>query len=136
MLLEHFAHLIANRVDGVECCSRLLKHEPPTAMGAGRGEGNRNNMSESFSELFAKSETDIKEGEVAKGRVISVDEDNVTIDVGFKSEGLFPTWEFMEEDGTLLIKPGDIVGVLVEEAEDQNGLIVLSKEKADRLPSS
>jgi small subunit ribosomal protein S1 len=90
-------------------------------------------MSESFAELFEKSESDIKEGEVTKGRVISVDDDNVTIDVGFKSEGLVPTWEFMEEDGTLLIKAGDIVGVLVEEAEDQNGLIVLSKEKADRL---
>jgi small subunit ribosomal protein S1 len=90
-------------------------------------------MSESFAELFEKSESDIKEGEVTKGKVISVDDDNVTIDVGFKSEGLVPTWEFMEEDGTLLIKAGDIVGVLVEEAEDQNGLIVLSKEKADRL---
>ena len=90
-------------------------------------------MSESFAELFEKSGSDIKEGEVTRGRVVSVDDDNVTIDVGFKSEGLVPTWEFMEEDGTLLIKAGDIVGVLVEEAEDQNGLIVLSKEKADRL---
>jgi len=90
-------------------------------------------MSESFAELFTKSEADIKEGEVTKGKVVSLDDDNVTIDVGFKSEGLVPTWEFMEEDGTLLIKPGDVVGVLVEEAEDQNGRIVLSKEKADRL---
>ncbi len=90
-------------------------------------------MSESFAELFEKSGAEIKEGEVARGRVISIDDDNVTIDVGFKSEGIVPTWEFMEEDGTLLIKPGDTVGVLVEEAEDQNGLIVLSKEKADRL---
>jgi small subunit ribosomal protein S1 len=90
-------------------------------------------MSETFAELFTKSESDIKEGEVTKGRIVSLDDDNVTIDVGFKSEGLVPTWEFMEEDGTLLIKPGDIVGVLVEESEDQNGRIVLSKEKADRL---
>jgi small subunit ribosomal protein S1 len=87
----------------------------------------------SFADLFEKSVKQIKEGEVVRGRVLSVDEDNVQIDVGFKSEGLVPTWEFMDEDGTLLVRPGDDVDVLVEEAEDQAGRIVLSKEKADRL---
>jgi ribosomal protein S1 len=41
--------------------------------------------SESFAELFEKSVRQIKEGEVVRGRVLSVDEDNVQIDVGFKS---------------------------------------------------
>jgi small subunit ribosomal protein S1 len=90
-------------------------------------------MSQSFADLFEKSANKIKEGELVRGRVLAVDDDNVTIDIGFKSEGLVPTWEFMDEDGTLLIKPGDAVDVLVEEAEDQQGRIVLSKEKADRL---
>jgi small subunit ribosomal protein S1 len=90
-------------------------------------------MSESFAELFEKSVSSIKEGEVVRGKVLSVDEDHVQIDVGFKSEGLVPTWEFMDDDGTLLIKPGDDVDVLIEEAEDSAGRIVLSKEKADRL---
>ena len=87
----------------------------------------------SFADLFEKSVKQVKEGEVVRGRVLSVDEDNVQIDIGFKSEGLVPTWEFMDEDGTVLIKPGDQVDVLVEESEDQSGRIVLSKEKADRL---
>jgi small subunit ribosomal protein S1 len=43
------------------------------------------------------------------------------------------SWEFMDEDGTMLVKAGDQVDVLVEQAEDQNGRIVLSKEKADRF---
>jgi len=90
-------------------------------------------MSESFAELFEKSATKIKEGEVVRGRVLAIDDDHVTIDVGFKSEGLVPTWEFMDDDGTLLVAPGDDVDVLVEESEDQGGRIVLSKEKADRL---
>jgi small subunit ribosomal protein S1 len=90
-------------------------------------------MSESFAEIFEKSTTGIKEGEVVRGKVLSVDEDHVQIDVGFKSEGLVPTWEFMDDDGTVLVGPGDQVDVLVEEAEDQSGRIVLSKEKADRL---
>jgi len=87
----------------------------------------------SFADLFEKSVRQIKEGEVVRGRVLSVDEDNVQIDVGFKSEGLVPTWEFMDDDGTLLVRAGDEVDVLVEEAEDAHGRIVLSKEKADRL---
>jgi small subunit ribosomal protein S1 len=90
-------------------------------------------MSESFAELFEKAPPSVKEGDVVHGKVLAVDEDNVTIDVGFKSEGMVPTWEFMDDDGTLLVAPGDEVDVLVEEAEDLSGRIVLSKEKADRL---
>ena len=90
-------------------------------------------MSETFAEIFEKSESKIKEGEVVRGKVLSIDDDHVQIDVGFKSEGLVPTWEFMDDDGTLLIAPGDAVDVLVEESEDSSGRIVLSKEKADRL---
>ncbi len=89
--------------------------------------------SQTFAELFEQSVRNIKEGEVVRGRVLSVDEDNVQIDVGFKSEGLVPTWEFMDDDGTILVRAGDEVDVLVEESEDQAGRIVLSKEKADRL---
>jgi small subunit ribosomal protein S1 len=88
---------------------------------------------EGFAALFEQSARQVKEGEVVRGRVLSVDEDNVQIDIGFKSEGLVPTWEFMDEDGTVLVKPGDQVDVLVEESEDSSGRIVLSKEKADRL---
>jgi len=90
-------------------------------------------MSETFAEIFEKSEAKIKEGEVVRGKVLSIDDDHVQIDVGFKSEGLVPTWEFMDDDGTLLIAQGDDVDVLVEESEDSSGRIVLSKEKADRL---
>jgi small subunit ribosomal protein S1 len=88
---------------------------------------------DSFAALFDSSVKEIKEGEVTKGTVLSIDEDHVQVDIGFKSEGLVPSWEFMEEDGTLTIKVGDIVDVLIENAEDQDGRIVLSKEKADRL---
>ena len=86
-----------------------------------------------FAELFEQSLKQVKEGELVRGTVLSVDSDNVQVDIGFKSEGLIPTWEFMDEDGTLLVKAGDIVDVLVEDAEDEEGRIVLSKEKADRL---
>jgi len=86
-----------------------------------------------FAELFEKSSFRVKEGEVVQGTVLSVDSDFVQVDVGFKSEGLVAAWEFMDDDGTLQVGVGDRVDVLVEEAEDADGRIVLSKEKADRL---
>jgi len=96
-------------------------------------ETTRFDHSQSFAELFESSAEEMKEGEVTRGRVLAIDDEFVQVDVGFKSEGLVPAWEFMEEDGTMIVKPGDMVDVLVEEAEDSEGRIVLSKEKADRL---
>lgn len=89
--------------------------------------------SESFAELFEKTARTIKEGEVVQGTVLGIDSDHVHVDVGFKSEGLIPLWELMADDGKVLVKPGDKVDVLIEETEDADGRIALSKEKADRL---
>jgi small subunit ribosomal protein S1 len=87
----------------------------------------------SFAELFAKSERAMKEGEVVRGTVLAIDGESVHVDVGFKSEGLIPLWELMDDNGRVLVKPGDTVDVLIEEVEDADGRIALSKEKADRL---
>ncbi len=88
---------------------------------------------ESFAELFEKTSRTIKEGEVVQGTVLGIDGEHVHVDVGFKSEGLIPLWELMADDGRVLVKPGDRVDVLIEETEDADGRITLSKEKADRL---
>ncbi len=88
---------------------------------------------QSFADLFESSLRTYKDGELVKGTVLSVDDENVQVDVGFKSEGMIPVWEFMDDDGNVLVKAGDRVDVLVEELEDEDGRIVLSKEKADRL---
>ena len=97
-------------------------------------QGPTNSGEQSFAELFEQERQDHQGG---RGRprhaCCPIDDESVQIDIGFKSEGLVPTWEFMDEDGTILVKPGDVVGVLVEEGEDGSGRIVLSKEKADRL---
>jgi small subunit ribosomal protein S1 len=87
----------------------------------------------SFAELFSQGPKSAKEGEVARGVVLSIDDDYVQVDIGFKSEGLVAAWEFMNEDGSMMIKVGDTVDVLVEDAEDEEGRVVLSKEKAERL---
>jgi small subunit ribosomal protein S1 len=92
-----------------------------------------NAAGESFADLFQQQTREMKEGEVVQGIVTLVDEDHVQVDVGFKSEGLVDSWEFMDDDAHMLVKVGDRVDVLIEEIEDDSGRIVLSKEKADRL---
>ncbi|MBW2422934.1 MAG: 30S ribosomal protein S1 [Deltaproteobacteria bacterium] len=88
---------------------------------------------ESFAELFGSSERNFKEGEIALGKVLSIDNDFIQIDIGFKSEGMVAAWEFMTEDGEITVSVGDTVEVLVEEVENEEGQLVLSKEKAERL---
>jgi small subunit ribosomal protein S1 len=88
---------------------------------------------ETFADLFSQGPKAVKEGELARGTILSIDEDHVQVDIGFKSEGLVQAWEFMDEAGVMLIKVGDIVDVLVESVENEDGRIVLSKEKAERL---
>ncbi len=71
---------------------------------------------------------DIKEGEIVKGKVLGVTNDDVIIDVGFKSEGIVPINEFPTP---LNMAVGDEVEVFLEQIEDQNGQLMLSKSKAD-----
>lgn len=84
-------------------------------------------------EAYDDSFKHISEGEVVSGTVLKILGSNVVIDVGFKSEGLISIDEFRDEKGNLEISPGDKVDVLLESAEDQEGYIVLSREKAQRM---
>jgi small subunit ribosomal protein S1 len=86
-----------------------------------------------FRRLYEESLKDIQEGEVVKGTVIKVNPDHVLIDVGYKSEGQVPLEEFRGPDGQVTVKEGDQVEVLLEKRENESGLVVLSKDKADKL---
>lgn len=90
---------------------------------------------ESFAALFEESlkREEIKEGAIVRGRVIQLNKDHVVIDIGYKSEGQVPIEEFTGADGNVIVKEGDDVEVFLESRENDNGLCVLSKEKADRL---
>ncbi|MEZ6118056.1 MAG: 30S ribosomal protein S1 [Pirellulaceae bacterium] len=85
-----------------------------------------------------ESEADVNVNSIVEGRVIRVDDDRVLVDVGFKSEGIIPLYEW--EEGDEPPKEGDILKVLVEEVEDATGLaddpygmISLSKRKAEKI---
>jgi small subunit ribosomal protein S1 len=74
-----------------------------------------------------------KEGEIVKGRVVAAQRDNVIIDIGGKSEGMIPISEFLDAQGQPQVKPGDIIDVFIESRENDDGLVTLSKEKADKM---
>lgn len=68
-------------------------------------------------------------GAILKGRIVEVSKDHVVVDVGLKSEGLVPIEEFYDPAEIILDQE---VEVLLDEPEDENGQIVLSREKAQR----
>ncbi|MBY0369347.1 30S ribosomal protein S1 [bacterium] len=88
-----------------------------------------------FSQMFEESQKGSKfqEGEVVEGQVVKIENDFVTIDIGYKSEGQVFRNEFLDNQGALGIEPGDHVLVYIERIEDDQGRLVLSKEKADVL---
>src|SRR5512134_2784224 len=90
---------------------------------------------EDFAALLAESfgQDSVKEGEILRGTVIAVGKDYAIVDVGYKSEGQVPLEEFRLADGSIGVKPGDVVDVLLESRENDAGMCVLSKEKADRF---
>ncbi|MBD3399137.1 MAG: 30S ribosomal protein S1 [Candidatus Coatesbacteria bacterium] len=78
-------------------------------------------------EAYEDTLAELREGEIVKGTVVSVSDEEILVDVGYKSEGPIDRKEF----GDLEIAVGDEVEVFLEKKEDQDGIIVLSKEKAD-----
>ena len=73
------------------------------------------------------------EGEVFKGKVINIGPEYVTVDIGYKQEGLVSVREFDNYDGTLKCKVGDEIEVYLEKLESTQGNLVLSKDKAEIL---
>jgi len=91
---------------------------------------------ETFASLFEASverADALQEGEIVQGNVVKVNRDAVIVDIGYKSEGVIPANEFTDTTGKVSVQPGDQVDVLVEAKENEQGLVALSKEKADKL---
>ncbi|HUT99193.1 MAG TPA: 30S ribosomal protein S1 [bacterium] len=103
---------------------------PPSAEDEPAPEGELSDDA-TMDELMAAYEdtlADLKEGDVVRGVVVSISGDEILVDVGYKSEGPIDRKEFGPD---AQIEVGDEVDVYLEKKEDQDGIIVLSKEKAD-----
>ncbi len=84
--------------------------------------------------LYEETLADIEEGSIVRGSIVQITDTEVLIDIGYKSEGTIPLKEFKTVTGAPMdIKVGDQIDVYLESTEDEEGLVVLSKEKADRI---
>jgi len=90
---------------------------------------------ENFADMFEQSlgERDFKVGDIVTGRVVEVQTDYVLVDINYKSEGLIPISEFRVVEGQRQIGVGEDVEVYIDRVENENGMVVLSKDKADML---
>ncbi|MCH9045347.1 MAG: S1 RNA-binding domain-containing protein, partial [SAR324 cluster bacterium] len=86
-----------------------------------------------FPKMFEESLQPFKEHQIVKGTIIALQKDFVTVDIGYKSEGQIHVEEFTNEAGEVTAKVGDEIEVFLEAVEDSDGVVVLSKEKAEKL---
>jgi small subunit ribosomal protein S1 len=93
----------------------------------GFGDGYSKEQRAQMEAMYAGTLNEITEKEVIKGVVVGVNDKDVIINIGFKSDGLVPLSEFRDVAG---IKPGDEVEVFIEEQENALGQLILSRKKA------
>ena len=89
--------------------------------------------SEDFDLLYDETLVGISEQEIITGVVTTIGKDYVTVDIGFKSDCLIPTEEFLNSEGALTANIGDQVEVYVEALEEDDGITSISKTKAEKL---
>lgn len=85
-----------------------------------------------FEKLYDQSLKSFKSGTLVRARVLQIRSGVVMLDLGYKSDGIIPIEQFSEEELKTL-KPGDEIEVMLEAAEDANGNLLLSREKAKKL---
>ena len=92
------------------------------------------NRTENFEEMLDGSLVTLHTGNIVKGKVISVTNGEVSVGLGFKSDGLIPKGEFSDDpnvDPAAVLKPGDEIEVFVVRVNDGEGNVQLSKKKVD-----
>ena len=86
-------------------------------------------MANPMEKYLADAVQQFVEGSIVKGTVIDVRQNEVLVDIGYKSEGLIPKYEFLDPESIVV---GSQIEVLLEKIEDDNGMVVLSYEKAEQ----
>lgn len=82
--------------------------------------------------MYEETFRNFEEGTITEGRVVAIQKDRVIVDIGYKSEGMIPMNQFLPEELPTLAE-GDLFQVYIEQREDSEGNLVLSKEKADKM---
>ncbi len=103
-------------------------------MGIGKGKDKKEftDLDKELAQLYEESISEIREGQILKGKIVQISDKEILIDVGYKSEGSIFKSELTDPDD---LKVGDEIDVMVEAKENDLGMIVLSHEKAKRSKS-
>jgi len=83
-----------------------------------------------MSEMYNRTLKNIKEGEIVRGSVVAIFAKEVVVDIGFKSEGFVPLEEFRDKED---LKISQEIEVLIESIEDDDGRLILSRAKAEKM---
>lgn len=83
-----------------------------------------------MADLYANSLKNVQEGQIVKGTIVAITDNDAVVDIGFKSEGFVPIEEFREKEELEL---NSEIDVLIESVEDEDGHLVLSKLKAEKV---
>jgi len=110
-----------------------IKDEQPAADSSEDTSKVAGDSMESVMDMYEESFKRFAEGEVVTGRIISIDKDQVLIDIGYKSEGQVRVQEFLDENGNLTANVGDAIEVMVEWWDDEDERVLLSKDKAANI---
>lgn len=102
--------------------TKLTEPQPHNIMSSAIAEPENKELNELIDSKFVE----FREGSIVKGTILDIRPQVVLVDIGYKSEGAIPSNEFEDEE----IEVGDEIEVLLEKLEDQEGMVVLSKEKA------
>jgi small subunit ribosomal protein S1 len=85
-----------------------------------------------FERMMSEESGGIYPGRIVRGTVVDFNKEAVTVDIGFKSEGIVPLGQFLNEEGRPVVAIGDEISVYVILLENEQGQVLLSKEKADQ----
>src|ERR1700722_15800008 len=89
-------------------------------------------MQEMTMEELLNAEKKVSRGQVVTGEIVQIGQDELIIDIGYKTEGVIPRTEFQDISGNLLVKVGDKVEVSIERMADSNGKVRLSKRNVNQ----
>ena len=102
-------------------------------IGEAKEVGEAEEMAQETMESFEDSLKEIQEGNLVRGTIVQIDQEHVSVDIGYKTEGSIPIREFRGSNGEVPVKVGDEVDVLLVRRETRDGNVILSREKATKI---
>jgi small subunit ribosomal protein S1 len=100
--------------------------------GSDSGDAPKGSFASEFEALFSQRFDKMRPGKITSGVITAIGKEVVSVDIGFKSEGVVPREQFIDAEGKIQAKVGDTVDVFIVALENEVGQVVLSKEKADQ----